>query len=266
MPSRGARAPVRWSTGDIDTSLLLAVAGVRLDPTTGTHNSLLAAVTKRPELFASNPIEGDLPLALDASADGRFVAILDESHHLRLHDARSGDLLGERQLGSPLVTIGWAVGEPVKFSPDGRWIAVARTADGSRPMDLLAVPDLTPARSLRGLPRHGREATDLPPLAPDLKLRGLPPQGWQATDFSFSADGSRLAAALQGPSRSNKSELVGLALVWDLERRARPHRFPMTAVMHPQVALDARATRPLHVLPPDAALGGHRHLTRTRPG
>ncbi len=81
------------ATGDIDTSLLLAVAGVRLDPTTGTHNSLLAAVTKRPELFASHPIEGDLPLALDASADGRFVAILDESHHLRLHDARSGDLL-----------------------------------------------------------------------------------------------------------------------------------------------------------------------------
>ena len=49
------------ATGDIDTSLLLAVAGVRLDPTTGTHNSLLAAVTKRPELFASTPSRATCP-------------------------------------------------------------------------------------------------------------------------------------------------------------------------------------------------------------
>lgn len=227
-------------TSDIDTSLLLAVAGVRLDPATGTHNSLLAALTNRPGLFASTAIEGDLPLALDASADGRFVAILDESHRLRLHDARSGDLLESRQLGSPLVTMGLAFGEPLKFSPDGRWLAVARTADGGRPLDLLQVPGLTPARTLRGIPRPGLQTTDLPPLAPTVTLRGLPPQGWQATDFSFSADGSHLAAALQGPSKSDGSELVGMALVWDLEREARPRRFRMTAVMQPQVALGAQ--------------------------
>ena len=227
-------------TGDIDTSLLLAVAGVRLDPATGTHNSLLAALTKRPELFGSSAIEGDLPLALDASADGRFVAILDESHHLRLHDARSGVLLRRRALGSPLVSLGGAVGEPLKFSPDGRLLAVARTADGSRPLDLLAVPSLTQARLLRGLPPPQWQATDLPPLAPAIRLRGLPPQGWQATDFSFSADGRHFAAALQGASRSDRSEFVGSALVWDLERQARPRRFRTTAAMHPQVALDAR--------------------------
>ena len=204
-------------TGDIDTSLLLAVAGVRLDPATGTLNSLLAAITKRPELFASSPIEGDLPLALDASADGRFVASLDESHHLSVHDARSGNLVGERQMGDPLVTMGIAYGEPVKFSPDGRWLAVARTADGGPPMDLLAVPSLTPAR-----------------------LRGLPGPGWHATDFSFSDDGRRLAAGLQGPSRADPSEQVGAALVWDLDRQARPRRFPMTVQTHPQVALDDR--------------------------
>lgn len=231
-------------TGDVDDSLLLAVAAERLDPSSGTLNSLLAAITKRPELFASTAIEGDLPLAIDASADGRFVAILDESHHLRLHDARSGDLLGSRQMGNPLVTLGGAVGEPLKFSPDSRWLAVARTADGGRPLDLLAVPGLTPARRLRGLPRQGRQAPDLPPVTPTLRLRGLPPHGWEATDFSFSADGSHLAAALQGPSTSDSSQLVGVALVWDLGRQTRPRRFRMTAVMNPQVALGARG----HVL------------------
>ena len=65
------------------------------------RNSLLAAIGKRPELFASTPIEGDLPLGIDASADGKYVAILDESHHLRLYDASTGGLVGDRQEGAP---------------------------------------------------------------------------------------------------------------------------------------------------------------------
>ena len=206
-------------SGDVDTSLLLAVAGVRLDPTNGTDSNLLAAITKRPELVASTPIEGDLPLALDASADGRYVAILDEVHRLRLHDASSGELLGERRLGGPLVLMGLAYGEPVRFSTDGRWLAVARPASAPRPMELLAVPSLEPVRDLRGVP--GR--------------------GWRATDFSFSGDGTRLAAGLQGPSPSGSGEPTGRALVWDLTRRtAAPIRFRTSGATHPQVALDER--------------------------
>jgi DNA-binding SARP family transcriptional activator/WD40 repeat protein len=208
-------------TGDIDTSLLLAVAGVRLDPGTGTDTSLLAAITKRPELYSSTPLEGDLPLALDASADGRHVAILDESHRLRLHDAATGELLGERRLGRPFVSFGQDYGEPVAFSPDGRWLAVARPDTAPRPLDLLEVPSLVPARV----------------------LTGLPPRGWRTTDLSFSDDGSRLAAGMQGPSAADPAEVVGSALVWDLTRQAPPRRFRLGAAeIQPQVALDDRGS------------------------
>jgi DNA-binding SARP family transcriptional activator/WD40 repeat protein len=204
------------ATGDIDTSLLLAVAGVRMDPTTGTRDSLLAAITKRPELFASTPLEGDLPLAIDASADGRFVAVLDESRHLRLHDGDTGELLGGRQLGEPLVTMPATTGTQVTFSPDGRWLAVARTPYRGRPLDLLAVPSLTPVGALEGLPRGG----------------------WRVTDLSFSGDGSHLAAGLESPTTQQYDDYVGAALVWDLDDPASPRRFSMGTDVSPEVALD----------------------------
>jgi len=206
------------ATGDIDTSLLLAVAGVRLDPSTSTANALIAAIGKRPELFASTPIEGDLPLAIDASADGRFLAILDESRHLRLYDAGTGELLADRQEGEPLVTFRQRVGDEVAFSPDGRWLAVARTPDRGRPLDLLSVPALEPAPW----------------------LRGLPPRGWHVTDLSFSGDGGRLAAGLERAEQTTSDPSGGAALVWDLGSRAAPRRFRFGTTVTPQVALDRR--------------------------
>ncbi|HSF37083.1 MAG TPA: BTAD domain-containing putative transcriptional regulator [Nocardioides sp.] len=207
------------ATSDVDAALLLAVAAVRLDPGAGTDASLLAAITERPELFASTPLEGDLPMAIDASADGRHVAILDESYHLRLVDADSGQLVAERRLGDPYVRVGTSVGDPVKFSPDSRLLAVARSANARRPLELLAVPSLRPART----------------------LRALPGPGWQTTDLSFSEDGTHLAAGMQGASRSGPAAGVATALVWDLERRTQPRRFRFNAVeIQPQVALDAR--------------------------
>lgn len=206
------------ATGDIDTSLLLAVAGARLDPGTGTSNALLAAIGMRPELVASTPIEGDLPLAVDASADGRYVAVLDESRHLRLYDAGTGDLVSDRQEGEPLVAFGAEVGKQVEFSPDGRWLAVARTPDGGRPLDLLAVPSLERAGT----------------------LRGLPDRGWQVTDLSFSADASRFAAGLQRTADVGAFPVRGAALVWDLGGRTPPRRFRFSSEVVPQVALDQR--------------------------
>ena len=52
----GARALV---TDDIDTSMLLAVAGVRLDDSPATRSSLLATLAKHPALIASMPMAGE---------------------------------------------------------------------------------------------------------------------------------------------------------------------------------------------------------------
>ena len=227
-------------TSDIDTSLLLAVAGMRLDPSTGTHNSLLAAITKRPELYSTTPVEGELPLALDASSDGRFVAVLDETHHLRLYDAVDGELLEERQMGDDLVIVTNSFGEEVKFSPDGRWLAVARAPYRGRPMALLAVPSLTPA----------------------LRLPGLPSSGWQATDLSFSGDGTHLAVALQDSSGPQSTPRVASALVWDLDQLAPPRRFPVSVDANPHVALDERGgvLFTSHPLTRHSVLTGTSHL------
>ncbi|WP_299922429.1 BTAD domain-containing putative transcriptional regulator [uncultured Nocardioides sp.] len=205
-------------TGNVDTSLLLAVAGTRLDPGTGTASSLLAAIGKRPELFASTPIEGDLPLGIDASADGKYVAILDESHHLRLYDASTGRLVGDRQEGAPVVTLGAQVGRQVEFSPDGRWLAVSWTPASGQVLELLSVPTLEPAPTLRGLP--GR--------------------GWQVTDLSFSGDASHFTAGLQRTADVGASRIRGAALVWDLQSGAAPRRFRFIGKVLPQVALDER--------------------------
>ena len=74
-----------------------------------------------------------------------------------------------------MVTFGAQVGRQVEFSPDGRWLAVSWTPDSGQALELLSVPTLEPAPTLRGLP--GR--------------------GWQVTDLSFSGDASHFAAGLQ---------------------------------------------------------------------
>jgi DNA-binding SARP family transcriptional activator/WD40 repeat protein len=202
---------------DIDTSLLLAVAGMRLDPSTGTHNSLLAAITRRSPLVESQPVEGTLALTLDVSADGRFAAILDESRRLRLYETSSGDLVAERQMGDDLVIGINAFGEEVRFSPDGRLLAVARTPYRGRPLALLTVPDLTPA-------------TPLP---------GVPAEGWRASDISFSQDGSHLAVAMMDGSGQQLAPREGVALVWNLRRAGPPTRFVIGVDALPQVTLSA---------------------------
>ena len=58
------------STDDLDESMLLAVAGVRLDDSPETRSSLLSALGRHPEVIASTELSGEEVLSFDVSPDG----------------------------------------------------------------------------------------------------------------------------------------------------------------------------------------------------
>ena len=183
------------ATDDIDTSMLLAVAGVQLDDSPESRSSLLAALAKHPALTASTQMTGGEVIHLDVSPDGRKVATYDTANHVRLYAIDSGELLAEFQAG-PQQRLAWQSGQ-VRFSPDGRTLAVAMAAPSRQPVMLLHADNLEP------LPEQ---------------LGGLPPWRWEFLDLAFSADGEHLATTVwrvQGTGRNIRTTTTW-ALAWEL--------------------------------------------------
>ncbi len=79
---------------DVAESMLLAVAGVRLDDSPETRSSLLAALARNPELTASTQMAGPPVISFDVSPDGRTVATYDEVNHVRLYEIGYGRAAG----------------------------------------------------------------------------------------------------------------------------------------------------------------------------
>ena len=130
LPLRLRRAGARsLTTDDIDESMLLAVAGVRLDDSPETRSSLLAALGRHPELMASTQMAGSRVISFDVSPDGRTVATEDSANHVRLYAIDTGELLGEFQAGAE-EPLSWE-SQNVHFSPDGRTLAVVMAAPSS---------------------------------------------------------------------------------------------------------------------------------------
>ena len=161
-------------TDDIDESMLLAVAGVRLDDSPATRSNLQAALARRPELVASTQMTGEQVIHLDVSPDGRRVATYDFANQVRLYELSTGEQLAEYSAGSDRGR-SWVSGQ-VAFSPDGRTLAVLGAAPTREPVRLLDAATLEP------LPAQ--------PL-------GLRHRRWQPVDLSISQDGQHLAAMLQ---------------------------------------------------------------------
>ncbi len=134
------------TSDDMDESMLLAVAGVRLDDSPETRSSLLAAIGRRPELIASLQMSGPEVLSFDVSPDESTVATFDSTNHVRLYDVGSGEQLAQFQAGSASF-VNW-IGRQVRFSPDGQTLAVGRAAPTREPVALLD------ARTLAELPRQ----------------------------------------------------------------------------------------------------------------
>ena len=237
-------------TDDIDQSLLLAVAGVRLDDSINTRRSLQAAIERFPQLWSSTPMTGDEQvLAIDAGARGDLVATIDYTQRVRVYDGASGRLVAERQVGAPS-GVGLRRDRLVELSPDGRTLAVVASGGGDAPVRLLDARTLEPRATLQA-PR-GR--------------------GWVGVDVSFSADGQHLAAALRrlqvaGPAQVQGSAVTedAVALVWDLRHRGPPQRIPLVRRDWQSVALDPHGTR-LYTSRPlvehDLVHGGRRLLDR----
>lgn len=195
----GARALV---TPEPSQALLLAVAGVRLDDSPGTRNSLLGALARFPQLVDSLPMEGDAEVwRVAVHPTNGTVATYDLVHHVRLYDVEIGELLAEHQAGQERQEWDWRGW--IAFSPDGKVLAVTTALTNRTPVELL-------------------DATTLEPLPTQpAGLRSLP---WHSFDLAFDADGSHLVV-LAGPVRPDGQDHPSagrFAAVWRLAEPSRP--------------------------------------------
>ncbi|MCW2766487.1 MAG: transcriptional regulator, family [Nocardioides sp.] len=199
----GARAAV---VDDVDTSLLLALAAVKLEDSPASLSSLMGVLAKRPALIESTPLPGNEVMAIDVSPDGNRVATVDTTHAVRLVNVASGEFL-TRQEGPARRENDDA--RALQFSPDGRVLAVGRTPFSGAPVELLD------ARTLEVLPTQ---------------LGGLPSGRWKASDLYFSEDGESVAVAIQKiVTRGDSRETVATrAAVWRLRRPGQPRIVPLS--------------------------------------
>jgi WD40 repeat protein/DNA-binding SARP family transcriptional activator len=190
------------TTDDIEMSMLLAVAGVRLDDSPETRSSLLAAVQQHPELIASTPMAGSDVVSLDVSPDGLTAATYDLGNRVRLYDIGSGALLHEFQTGAaaPLSFLS----QRVRFSPDGETLAVNMTAPTRQPVTLLDADTFERLAVQPGAPRRGP---------------------WLVLDVAYSGGGTRVAATMWRVRVQGDSTEIAegtWAFVWDLRTLDRP--------------------------------------------
>ena len=195
----GARALV---TTDISRSLLMAVAGARLDPSPETQANLDAALAQHPELVdtVTAPSTGRLS-SVAASPDGRRIAVTDNAHHVWTYDARTLTPVADTQIGRDTTA---NYDTPLAYNPAGDVLAVGGPPGSGRLVHLL-------------------DADTLQPL-PD-QLGGWPGRWAQVVGVAFTPDGRYLTASLdvspRGDPRANP--VSGAALIW---KPAKP-RLPL---------------------------------------
>ena len=187
---------------DLSLSLLLAVAGARLDASPETRVNLLAALAERPTLVRSAPPAGGFMEVLDVSGDGRWISSSDDHNLMHLYDASTGRLLRSYDADRPAGTSGWILSS---FSPDSKQLAVVLSDQRStEPVRLLDTNTMKPTRKLGILSRE--------PL-------------WDSyADPAFSADGRYLAATVKKlpPGETGNGDYPGYVVIWDLRSPSTP--------------------------------------------
>ena len=185
----GAQALV---TDNIDESLLMAAAGVRLDDSPDTRANLLSALTRHPALIAAHRSTEPL-LTVDASFDGGVVAVGDPFGGVAFRDSVTLAPLGS--FPDPP----WSL----KFRPGGSTMAMATNPYvPNGPQQLDPVPVVIVDASTFQLS--------------DIQLGGQPGPRARALNLEYSADGRYLAAAFEVYGNESDEPTAGAVVVWDL--------------------------------------------------
>ncbi|WP_270888963.1 nSTAND1 domain-containing NTPase [Pedococcus sp. 5OH_020] len=177
-----------------DTSLLLAVAGMRLDHGSDSAKANLAAALDRAPLLkrsATTPPAG--AIAVDPRSGN--VALSLAGGGVNVYEPRSLKLLAHTSTGGG--------GHVIAYSPDGVLLAAADFPDDP---GVVKVPH----------PLHLFDAK-AQPLASN--VGGVPENKRNYYSLVFSGDGSRLGAVLNGRGSDGSFTSVG---VWDLDRLDKP--------------------------------------------
>ncbi|TDW98572.1 BTAD domain-containing putative transcriptional regulator [Kribbella sp. VKM Ac-2566] len=196
----GAKAVVQ---SDIDTSLLLAVAAVRMNPSPESRANLLAALAKHPQLISSLETERVDSYGLEVSADGHQAFIYTATNHVLSYDLTTGNAIASYE---PPNRSGGArhldLLGPMARSPGGRELAVGTPPPTTEPVLLLDPTTLQPT---------GR------------RLPGFTKTPARATHVGYSHDGRSLVAMIQYYGNGATSDFsAGAVFVWTITPGASP--------------------------------------------
>jgi WD40 repeat protein/DNA-binding SARP family transcriptional activator len=206
----GAKAVVQT---DIDTSLLLAVAGLRMEVSPESRANLLAALAKHPQLIRSIQTERLDVYGMEVSADGRRVILYDATGAALLYELSTGRLLAAHRPSSQ--TFGAFHLDylaPIAIGKDDRQLAIGMPPPTTEPVRLL-----NPA-TLRRVGQRLPGFTNIPA---------------RAIHVNYSRDGNLLVAMVQFYGDGITTDPSdGAVFVWDV----RPGRPPSLRMKLPLAA------------------------------
>ncbi len=146
---------------DIDNSLLLAVAGVRMKVSPATRASLLAVLAKHPQLVSSIETENLDSYGIEVTADGHRALVYDANGTLLLYDLPSGQRLAAHR--PPNRSTGAVHRDYLgsfALSPGDLDVAVGMPPPTTEPVQLLTPTKLQPTgRRLPGFTKTPARAT-----------------------------------------------------------------------------------------------------------
>ena len=211
----GARALLE---DDPATSLLLAAAADRLDPSDDTLGNLQAAIARHPSLIGTAPVATEARLGdVEVADDTAGLFVLDNAHLVHRYGVESFQPEASYQAG---------LDEPefwdpsMAYSTRAHLLAVSATTGSARAVRLLDPVSLRPA---------------------PVQLPGLPTHVVSVDGVATSADGRYLAAVLTTPyvTASDSGLKSAVAIVWDLmaDDRRMVHRIRVEAPFYSGVAL-----------------------------